>query len=247
MKMRILRRGPALLLTLLLLSGLSAAASAKDPAVAFEDGRLIVFAPGSVYTDTDLFDNFKGLMPGDVRTEEITVSNNAGDYDYMKVYMRAVLHDEEGNPVSPKVLEEIRADGRRGETSELGYMHDFLSQLSLSVRSGASAASLVYDSSPDKLDGLEQPVFLAALKKGESLVLTADLSVPADLGSEYAYRIGEVDWEFIAECYEPPPLIQTGQLNWPIPMLGSLGTALMGGGFYILFGKRKKNDDEEER
>ncbi len=35
-------------------------------------------------------------------------------------------------------------------------------------------------------------------------------------------------------------LIQTGQLNWPIPVLCSLGTALIGFGLYMIF---KKRDD----
>src|SRR5690606_25046785 len=71
----------SLLLALLLVVGLSLTASAAESSVTFEDGKIIAFEPGSVYTDTDLFDNFKGVMPGDVRAEEITVQNNTDDCD----------------------------------------------------------------------------------------------------------------------------------------------------------------------
>ena len=45
--------------------------------VAFTDGKLMVYEPGSVYTDTDLFDGFKGVMPGDVRTAHAAESGHA--------------------------------------------------------------------------------------------------------------------------------------------------------------------------
>lgn len=46
-----------------------------------------VFMPGSVYTDSDLFENFKGVMPGDVLTQRIIVKNNSGKE--VRIFMRA--------------------------------------------------------------------------------------------------------------------------------------------------------------
>lgn len=37
-----------------------------------------------------------------------------------------------------------------------------------------------------------------------------------------------------------PPLIQTGQLNWPIPVLAGLGILLFAMGWVMIFMKRKK-------
>lgn len=167
------------ILILLLLIVLSATAFAAPSTVTFQDGQLIVFAPGSVYTTTDLFDNFKDVMPGDVLSEEITIRNNADDCDYIKVYMRAILHDEAGNPISDSVLDELRSDTRRGATNEYEYMYDFLSQLSLTVKNGATT---IYSASPDQLDGLASNVYLGTLLKGETLVLNAQLSVPPHAG-----------------------------------------------------------------
>lgn len=195
----------SLLLALMMVLGLSTTAFAAESSVTFEDGKLIAFEPGSVYTESDLFDNFKGVMPGDTRSEEITIQNKSDDCDYIKVYLRAVLHDEEGNPISPEVLDELRSDERRGETSELAYMVDFLSQLSMTVKNGTEE---IYNASPDELDGLAENVYLGKLRKGESLKLDVELTVPIEMGNEHASRIGEVDWVFVVEGFDdptPPP------------------------------------------
>ena len=125
----IVKTTSSLLLALMTVMGISMTAFAADSSVTFKDGKLTVFEPGSAYANSDMFDNFKGVMPGDTRSEEITVQNKSKDYDYIKVYMRAVLHDESGNPISEKVLNELRNDERREQTSEAAYMYDFLSQL----------------------------------------------------------------------------------------------------------------------
>lgn len=191
----------SLLLAVATMLSFSVTAFASESSVTFEDGKIVAFEPGSVYTDTDLFDNFKGVMPGDVRTEEVTIQNNTKDCDYIKVYMRAVLHDETGNPISDKVLAELQADERREATSELEYMYDFLSQLSMKVWNGST---LIYEESPDKLDGLTENVYLGSIRKGETIKLNVELDVPIEMGNEYANRIGEVDWVFVVEGFDDP-------------------------------------------
>lgn len=195
----ILKQGFPLLLTLMLLMGLSITAFAAESSVTFECGKLIVFEPGSVYTGSDLFDNFKGVMPGDTLSEEITIQNESNDCDYIKVYMRAVLHDENGNPISQKVLEELKDDSRRGAASELEYMHDFLSQLSMTVKNGSE---VIYNASPDQLDDLSENVYLGTIYKGDSTKLNVELTVPVELNNKYANRIGEVDWVFVVEGFD---------------------------------------------
>lgn len=92
-------------MVLVLLAGLAATAFAADASITFKgqkDG--FEFQPGSDYTATDLFGSFKGVMPGDVLTEEITFKNAATDCDFVNLYMRAVPHGDE-NPLSEKVAE----------------------------------------------------------------------------------------------------------------------------------------------
>ena len=71
-------------------------------AVVRRDGTsgLVIETTGSGYTDTDLFNNFKDVMPGDERTETITIKNSVNGFDYVKLYIRAVPHDEQGNPLT---------------------------------------------------------------------------------------------------------------------------------------------------
>ena len=202
MKMKnITKKGFSFLLVLLMALGLSSTAFAAESSAAFEDGKLIAFEPGSVYTDSDLFDNFKGIMPGDTLREEVTIQNKFNGCDYIKIYMRAVFHDEAGNPISEKVLDELRSDERRGAASELEYMYDFLSQLSMTVKDGTKE---IYNASPDELDGLAENVYLGTLRRGQSLKLDVELNVPIEMGNEYANRIGEVDWVFAVEGFDDP-------------------------------------------
>lgn len=73
-----------LLVALILLSSTALAASS----VTYEGGaEKFVFLPGSKYSDSDLFENFKGVMPGDVLTQRITVKNAANSQ--IRLYMRA--------------------------------------------------------------------------------------------------------------------------------------------------------------
>ncbi len=146
------------------------------------------FEPGSEYTETDLFENFKNVMPGDTLSENITFTNAATDCDYVMVYMRAVTHDEDKNPLSTNVAAK--------ET--VATMTDFLSQLSMQVYNGDK---LIYDASPDELDGLKEDVLLGVFDTGETATLTVKLSVPTNLDNMYANRVGEVDWVFHVASY----------------------------------------------
>ena len=166
-----------LLLVLTLVCGFVPTARAADATVTFRgyaDG--FSFAPGSVYTDSDLFENFKDVMPGDTRTQNITISNAATDCDYAEIFLRAVPHDDE-------------ADGRVSD-------REFLEQLSMQVYYGADK---IYDASPDQTDGLTDDISLGIFRRGDEKTLRVELSVPIELSNEAAARIGEVDWVFHAE------------------------------------------------
>lgn len=181
-----------LLLALTMLVGLSSRTAAANPIVSFQDGKLIVFESGSAYTNSDLFDGFKGVMPGDVLNETIIVENRTDECSSIKVYMRAIPHDPQTNPPSDSVI-------AAGES--IAGMNDFLSKLSLTVYNGSQK---IYDDSPDKAGSLNQNVYLGTLSKGESLTLDVELTVPIELGNEYMNRAGEVDWAFVVECHDEP-------------------------------------------
>ena len=74
-------------LALLLAAALCGSAMAAA-AVTYEGGaEKFVFIPGSEYSDSDLFENFKGVLPGDVLTQTITVQNDTDAQ--VRIYMRA--------------------------------------------------------------------------------------------------------------------------------------------------------------
>lgn len=172
-----------LMLTLLMifLVSMSVQVSATESSVTFDNNKIIVVEPGSTYSNSDLFDNFKGVMPGDYLEEEITIVNEYPEFDGIDVYMRAIL---------PEALE----SGKDTNT-----MHEFLSKLSMKVFNGTE---LIYDASPDLLDGLSENVYLGSLKNGESLKLNVQLYVPLDLDNKYQDQIGEVSWLFTVQDFE---------------------------------------------
>ena len=118
----------SLLLTMLLVMGSAVTAFAADATITYTGkDHLFDFAQGSEYTETDLFNNFKNVMPGDVLTQKITVTNKASDCDYINLYMRARVHDEENNPLSTAVA----ANGEN-----VTSMSDFLGQLTMRIYNG---------------------------------------------------------------------------------------------------------------
>lgn len=186
----------SLLLVLALVMSMTTAFAA-DSVITFKGmDEGFGFLPGSSYTDSDLFDGFKNVMPGDKLTEEITITNDAEDCDYVNIYMRAIVHDEETNPLSYD-KNHAKSEGKKDET--VSSMQDFLSQLTMRIYNGEAK---IYESSPEKAGALVNNVLLGQMMKGESLKLKVELEVPIDLGNEYANRVGEVDWVFLAEAIQ---------------------------------------------
>lgn len=184
----------SLVLMLLIVMSLSSTAFAAAPSITFKGFTSgFDFKPGSEYTETDLFNSFKNVMPGDTVTETITFTNSASDCDFVNLYMRAEAHDETANPLSPKVADK--------ET--IAAMTEFLSKLSMKVWNGTE---LIYDAAPNELGGLGSNKFLGTFRSGETATLKVELSVPIDLDNKFADRIGEVDWIFHVEAYNESQL-----------------------------------------
>ena len=184
----------SLVLMLLIVISLSSTAFAAAPSITFKGFTSgFDFQPGSEYTETDLFNSFKNVMPGDTVTETITFTNSASDCDFVNLYMRAEAHDETANPLSPKVAEK--------ET--VAAMTEFLSKLSMKVWNGTE---LIYDAAPNELGDLGSNKFLGTFRSGETATLKVELSVPIDLDNKFADRIGEVDWIFHVEAYNESQL-----------------------------------------
>ena len=236
----------SLVMMLVLLLGIGAPAYALDGNVTYQGGaEKFVFTPGSGYTDTDLFDGFKNVMPGDVLTQTIQVKNGFFGTGSVKIYLRAVAHDEAANPLTYSESFENLAGkdqagipGQRDET--VATMSDFLSQLSMQVWQGSEC---IFTGSPNELDGLKNNVLLANVPRGKSVELTVVLGVPLDLDNKYANRVGEVDWVFTAEELDPQGNPKTGDTSnltlWIVVMVVCLA-AIAVVAFLILKKKKAK-------
>jgi len=249
----------SLLLTVVLAWITSLNAMAADSTITF-NGQApgFTFAPGSEYIHTDLFDNFKNVMPGDKLTETITVTNKAGDCDYVKIYMRAEAHDEAGNPLTYD--EAFEATDGKDQTGDVGErdettvtMADFLAQLSMKVYEGER---LIYDASPDEMGGLASNIHLCILQLNQTTTLTVELEVPMELGNAYANRVGEVDWVFTVESFdEPEPTLEnipevvspsTGDNSNISLYIGIAAACAVCGVILFVVQKKSKKQNEEQ-
>ena len=74
-------------LALLLITALCGTALAAASVNYVNEAEKFVFLPGSQHSDTDLFENFKNCVPGDVLSQQITVRNQTGKQ--VRIYMKA--------------------------------------------------------------------------------------------------------------------------------------------------------------
>lgn len=228
----------ALVLSAALSLGVGAAAFAADSSVTFKDHEeVFVFLDGSEYTETDLFDNFKNVMPGDNLCQTVEVSN---DYSRkVNVYLRVLPHDEAANPPvhvgdvadtpagDASAGDAAAGDAAAGESADapapagdVAAMQDFLAQLTMTITWNGQ---VIYQASPDQAGALAQNVLLGEFAPGESRDLIVELNVPITMGDEYMNRSGEVDWVFVVEELDSK-MSQTGD---GIPVFALAGVVVV--------------------
>lgn len=149
--------------------------SAENGKVTY-DGKAkeFIFEPGSEYSPTDLFPNFKDVMPGDTLVQNITVKNTASPKVKVKIYMRSL--------------------GAHKDSI------DFLSKMNLKVqKSSNNEMAYMFDANADEMAQLADWVCLGTLYSGGVVNLDVILNVPTELDNMYKKQIGYLDWEFKVE------------------------------------------------
>lgn len=213
-----------ILITLAVLLSSTVTVFAADGKVTYSgNAGNFVFEPGSEHSLTDLFPNFKGVMPGDTLTQKITVKNDADNKVKVKIYIRSLGAHEDSV--------------------------EFLSQLGLKVsKSEENKMAYMFDAAANETAQLTDWVCLGTLYSGGEVNLDVTLNVPVSMGNEFQDQIGYLDWEFKIEEYpvedtDPKPP-QTGDNSnmalWFTIMICSLIMMI------ILLVWRKKDREIEE-
>ena len=133
------------------------------------DAGQFIFAPGGEHSLTDLFPEFKDVMPGDTLTQKIVVKNNAKKS--VKISMRALGAHEDSK--------------------------DFLSKLNLYVEKVTDAP--LFEAPADQTAQLTEWRQIGVLAAGGEAELQVGLQVPTSLDNNYKKLVGYIDWEFMVE------------------------------------------------
>ena len=113
-----------ILAIVLIIMALASTAVAENASVTYYgEAERFVFLPGSEYSDTDLFENFKNVMPGDTVTQAISLRNRS--FNRVRVYMRAEGCSEEDREFLNKLKLNVKTskdevfDAQADETAQL--------------------------------------------------------------------------------------------------------------------------------
>ena len=172
-----LKRAALCVLSVLTLLSGAMTAGAKNGNVTYSaDGGTFVFQPGSDRSVTDLFPEFKDMMPGDTLTQTILVRNNASEKVSVKIYLRALGAHE--------------------------VSRDFLSQLTLRVDVGERT---VFRAPAHEQAQLSEWVELGEFGPGGEAELALTLHMPVTLDNRFMGAVGYLDWQFRVEEFSVQP------------------------------------------
>ena len=174
--------------------------------------RTFTFTSGTASYPTDLFPDFKNLVPGDSLEEQVVINNSVASSKKIKVYLRAAESTES--------------------------VDDFLSQIKMTVVK--QDGSVIFDGTADDNAQLENWVYLGTVQRGGFLSMKVTVELPTTMGDEYQNAQGYVNWEFMVEEIDSryPQTGDTGGIFiYSALMLTSLAALTA-----VIFAHRRKED-----
>ncbi len=164
------------------------------------NSHIFIMEPGSKESPTDLFANFKDIIPGQTLTQEIVVGNDEKSDMISKVYLRSLGATEQSK--------------------------EFLKQLKLkvSVIDSGTAKKEISIGTADEPHQLTDWVCLGELEPGHSVTLSLILEVPVTLDNKFQEAVGTLHWEFRSEEL-PIPEDKPEEIPEPTPATSKPGRA----------------------
>lgn len=210
----------AVIVSVVILSVLSLSAFAGSASTVTYDGKAqkFIFAPGSDYSLTDLFESFKNVMPGDTIHQEITVDNDISNEIKIKVYLKSTGAEQGSEALLNQMKLTVKQDG----TSEL------------------------FSAPADQTARLTDWVCLGTVYSGGKINLDLALEVPKDLGNEFQEKVGKLNWQFKVEEYpieKDDPAPPTGDIGNMTVWFVAMFAALVGAAVCVILVSRKKNSE----
>ena len=216
-----MRRFLALILAALML----ATAVSADTGNVIYDGitQDFVFSGNDQHL-TDLFPNFKDVMPGDHLEQTITVKNDSSNKVKVEIYIRS-LGAQEG---SEEFLSQLKLKVQHSEENTMAYMFD------------------AYANDPAQMGDW---VCLGMLYSGGQVNLDVTLDVPVEMGNEFQNAVGYLQWEFKVIEYpveptDPEPPKTGDEMHFLLPA-GLMVVSVVSIWWLIVLMRRKKDEADE--
>ena len=219
-----------------------------------DTGTSVIYQHGAekfvTLPDEDLFKGFKGLMPGDTRTQAIHIGNEDEKRSFIYLYA-------------------LQAGEDAFESAEERAISDELMQLLTVTISNEKDHSIIYsgklygEDESFSMYGEAQAICLGGFAQGESADLKVELQVPAELNNRYADAVGKIKWIFTCSQEDPsveptepttqpaeppkaPDIVTTGDI-YSVPALAAAAvtTAAALAITVLLLKRRKKNSVSE--